>query len=156
MSKIMITGAGGFIGSHLVETLIQDGHEVRALVRYKSDNSIGWLCELDKHSLSSIEICKGDVTDPHFINHITKGREIIINLAALVGIPYSYHAPGNYVNTNIMGCSNILNASLEHGVTRFIQISTSEVFGSAVTLPMNETHPKNAQSPYAATKTASD
>lgn len=156
MSKILITGAGGFIGSYLVETLVKDGHDVKAMVRYKSDNSIGWLSELDKNLKNNLELCKGDVIDSHLINHISKDCEIIINLAALVGIPYSYEAPNNYVNTNILGCSNLLNASLDNGVKRYIQISTSEVFGSALIKPMNEDHPKNAQSPYAATKTAAD
>ncbi|MEX0501973.1 GDP-mannose 4,6-dehydratase [Alphaproteobacteria bacterium LSUCC0719] len=156
MSKILVTGAGGFIGSHLVEKLVNDGHDVKAMTHYRSDGGLGWLDDIPYDVFKEIEISKGDIVDFSFINQVAKGCELIINMAALIGIPYSYTAPQSYVNTNVLGCSNILNAALNNNVGRVIQISTSEVFGSALIRPMNEDHPKNAQSPYAATKTAAD
>lgn len=154
MKKILVTGAEGFIGSHLCELLIDNGYSVRALVLYNSFNSWGWLDQ--SKFLNKIEIILGDIRDDIFIENALKECDIVINLAALIAIPYSYKSPSSYVDTNVKGTLNLLNASLKNKVKLFIQTSTSEVYGSAQTTPIDETHPLNPQSPYAATKVASD
>ena len=154
MSKILVTGADGFIGSHLVEMLVQAGHSVRALSEYNSFNNWGWLEDIS--SLDNIEVICGDVRDPHFCKHITKEIDIIFHLAALIAIPYSYVAPDSYVDTNIKGTLNICQAALENGVSRVIHTSTSEVYGTAKYVPIDEKHPLQPQSPYSASKIAAD
>lgn len=149
-----MTGASGFIGSHLTEYLVKQGAKVRALVEYSSSNNWGWL----EHSpvLDSIEVVTGDIRDPHLCMDLVKGSEIIFHLAALIPIPYSYRAPASYVDTNIKGTLNLCQAARDVGVERFIQTSTSEVYGTAQYVPIDEKHPLNGQSPYAATKIGSD
>ena len=154
--NVLVTGADGFIGSHLVERLVRDGSHVRAFVYYNSFNSWGWLDSLDKDVLDSIEVLAGDIRDPYFVRKAVKGVDIVIHLAALIAIPYSYHSPDSYVETNVRGTLNLLQAARDHGVERFIHTSTSEVYGTAQYVPIDEKHPLVAQSPYAATKIAAD
>jgi len=152
--RVLVTGAGGFIGSHLCEQLVEEGCRVNAFVRYKSDGSHGWL---DKSPFKSeMGIFAGDVVDSDCVKKAMSGCEIVFNLAALIGIPYSYEAPRSYVRTNIEGTLNVLNAARELGLKRIIQTSTSEVYGTPETVPITETHPLKAQSPYSATKIAAD
>lgn len=153
---VLITGADGFIGSHLTELLIKEGYDVSAFVYYNSFNSWGWLDTLPKELLSQIKIIAGDVRDPHCVKKALKNIEVVYHLAALIGIPYSYHAPDNYVDTNIKGTLNILQASLENNVKRVLVTSTSEVYGTALAVPIDEKHPKQPQSPYSATKIGAD
>lgn len=151
---ILITGADGFIGSHLAETLVKQGEKVRAFVYYNSFNSWGWL---DHSSYTKdMEILSGDVRDPYAVKEAVKGCTHVLNLAALIGIPYSYYSPNSYVDTNINGVLNLLNASRDLGVEKFVHTSTSEVYGTANYVPIDEKHPLNAQSPYAATKIGAD
>lgn len=152
--KALITGADGFIGSHLTELLVREGYEVKALSQYNSFNYWGWLESVD--CLSQIEVLSGDVRDPHYCKHITKGVDVVFNLAALIAIPYSYVAPDSYVDTNIKGTLNICQASLENGVSRIVHTSTSEVYGTAQYVPIDEKHPLQAQSPYSASKIGAD
>jgi len=152
--KVLVTGADGFIGSHLVENLVKKGARVKALSLYNSFNNWGWLEDVE--CIREIEVVTGDVRDPHFCKKITQGADIIFNLAALIAIPYSYVAPDNYVDTNIKGALNICQAALENNVQRVIQISTSEVYGTAQYVPIDEKHPLQAQSPYSATKIGAD
>ncbi len=154
--KILVTGAEGFIGSHLVERLVREGYKVRALVMYNFNDSLGWLSDLEKSILNNIEILKGDVRDNNFLNIATKNCDCIMHLAALIGIPYSYSAVQSYIETNIMGTMNILQNSLRNNVSRVICTSTSEVYGSGKIFPMDEEHRLSAQSPYAATKIGAD
>jgi len=154
--KILVTGADGFIGSHVVETLVKSGHDVRALVLYNSFNSWGWLDESDKAIRDSIDIFAGDIRDPHGVDKAVEKQEVILNLAALIAIPYSYHSPDTYIDTNIKGTLNILQAARRHGVKRIVQTSTSEVYGTAQYIPIDEAHPLHPQSPYAATKVGAD
>jgi NAD dependent epimerase/dehydratase len=154
--KILVTGADGFIGSHVVETLVKSGHDVRAFVLYNSFNSWGWLDESDKSICDSIDIFAGDIRDPHGVDKAVENQEVILNLAALIAIPYSYHSPDTYIDTNIKGTLNILQAARRHGVKRVIQTSTSEVYGTAQYIPIDEVHPLHPQSPYAATKVGAD
>ena len=154
--KILVTGADGFIGSHVVETLVKGGHDVRAFVLYNSFNSWGWLDESDKAIRDSIDIFAGDIRDPHGVDKAVEKQEVILNLAALIAIPYSYHSPDTYVDTNIKGTLNILQAARRHGVKRVVQTSTSEVYGTAQYIPIDEAHPLHPQSPYAATKVGAD
>ena len=154
--KILVTGADGFIGSHVVETLVKSGHDVRAFVLYNSFNSWGWLDESDKAIRDSIDIFAGDIRDPHGVDKAVEKQEVILNLAALIAIPYSYHSPDTYIDTNIKGTLNILQAARRHGVKRVVQTSTSEVYGTAQYIPIDETHPLHPQSPYAATKVGAD
>jgi dTDP-glucose 4,6-dehydratase len=154
--KILVTGADGFIGSHVVETLVKSGHEVRAFVLYNSFNSWGWLDESDKSIRDSIDIFAGDIRDPHGVDKAVEKQEVILNLAALIAIPYSYHSPDTYIDTNIKGTLNILQAARRHGVKRVVQTSTSEVYGTAQYIPIDEVHPLHPQSPYAATKVGAD
>lgn len=152
--KILITGADGFIGSHLTEMLVKSGAQVRALIYYNSFNYWGWLEDLD--CIKDIEVLTGDVRDPHYCKHITKNVDVIFHLAALIAIPYSYVAPDSYVDTNIKGTLNICQAALENGCERVIHTSTSEVYGTAKYVPIDETHPLQPQSPYSATKIGAD
>ncbi|MCX7094087.1 MAG: NAD-dependent 4,6-dehydratase LegB [Methylobacter sp.] len=154
MAIILVTGADGFIGSHLTEMLVKQGHQVKALSQYNSFNHWGWLEEVD--CLDRIEVLSGDVRDPHYCKHITKGIEVIYHLAALIAIPYSYVAPDSYVDTNIKGTLNICQAALDNRVQRVIHTSTSEVYGTAQYVPIDEHHPLQAQSPYSASKIAAD
>ena len=154
--KILVTGADGFIGSHVVETLVKSGHEVRAFVLYNSFNSWGWLDESDKSIHESIDIFAGDIRDPHGVDKAVENQEVILNLAALIAIPYSYHSPDTYIDTNIKGTLNILQAARRHNVKRVVQTSTSEVYGTAQYIPIDEVHPLHPQSPYAATKVGAD
>ena len=155
--QIVVTGSEGFIGSHVVEALLARGDRVKALVQYNSRSDLGWLEAVDLGSHSdSLEVHFGDIRDAGLMNELVEGCEAVINLAALIAIPYSYAAPASYVDTNVSGTLNLLEAARTNGVTRFVQMSTSEVYGSAAYVPMDELHPLNAQSPYAATKIASD
>ena len=154
--KVLVTGADGFIGSHVVETLVKSGHDVRAFVLYNSFNSWGWLDESDKAIRDSIDIFAGDIRDPHGVDKAVEKQEVILNLAALIAIPYSYHSPDTYIDTNIKGTLNILQAARRHGVKRVVQTSTSEVYGTAQYIPIDEAHPLHPQSPYAATKVGAD
>lgn len=154
--KVFVTGADGFIGSHLAEALVRDGHEVTALAMYNSIGLEGWLAELPKDVKKSLRVVHGDVRDPEQMHHLVEGSDWVLHLAALIGIPYSYSAPRSYVETNISGTLNILEASRNHGVSKVVVTSTSEVYGSALEVPMRESHPKQPQSPYSATKIAAD
>ena len=151
---VLITGADGFIGSHLTELLVREGYKVKALSQYNSFNYWGWMEDVD--CLDKIEVLNGDVRDPHYCKHITKDVDVIYHLAALIAIPYSYVAPDSYVDTNIKGTLNICQAALENGVKRVIHTSTSEVYGTAQYVPINEEHPLQPQSPYSASKIAAD
>lgn len=155
-STILITGADGFIGSHLTEALVRQGHKVRAFVFYNSFNTWGWLdqCELDVKE--QFEVFTGDIRDPHGVKEAMKGCDVVLHLASLIAIPYSYHSPDTYVDTNIKGTLNVLQAARELGVKRLIHTSTSEVYGSARFVPITENHPLQGQSPYSATKIAAD
>lgn len=150
----LITGADGFIGSHLVEMLVREGFKVKALSQYNSFNHWGWLEDID--CLPQIEVLQGDVRDAHYCKHITKNVDVVFHLAALIAIPYSYVAPDSYVDTNVRGTLNICQASLENGVSRVIHTSTSEVYGTALYVPIDEKHPLQAQSPYSASKIGAD
>ncbi len=152
--QVLVTGADGFIGSHLTEMLVQQGWRVKALSQYNSFNHWGWL--EDVACKDHIEILTGDVRDPHYCKHITRDVDSIFHLAALIAIPYSYVAPDSYVDTNIKGTLNICQAALENGVKRVIHTSTSEVYGTAQYVPIDEKHPLQPQSPYSATKIAAD
>lgn len=151
---ILITGADGFIGSHLTEMLVKRGAKVKALSYYNSFNHWGWLEVLD--CLNEIEVVSGDVRDPHFCKQLTKDIDIIFHLAALIAIPYSYVAPDSYVDTNVKGTLNICQAAKENGCERVIHTSTSEVYGTAQYVPIDEKHPLQPQSPYSATKIGAD
>lgn len=152
--KILVTGADGFIGSHLVESLVELGAEVRALSCYNSFNSWGWLETIQ--CLDQIEVVSGDIRDPHYCKKITAGIDIVFHLAALIAIPYSYEAPDSYIDTNIKGTLNICQAALENGCERVIHTSTSEVYGTAQYVPIDEKHPLQPQSPYSASKIGAD
>ncbi|MBU0681144.1 MAG: NAD-dependent 4,6-dehydratase LegB [Proteobacteria bacterium] len=151
---ILVTGADGFIGSHLTEMLVAHGCQVKALSQYNSFNDWGWL--EDCPCLSDIEVLTGDIRDPHYCRHISKGVDVVFHLAALIAIPYSYVAPASYVDTNISGTLNICQAALDQGCERIIHTSTSEVYGTAQYVPIDEKHPLQPQSPYSATKIAAD
>ena len=153
-SRALITGADGFIGSHLTELLVREGYTVKALSQYNSFNYWGWLEDVECRS--EIEILSGDVRDPHYCKQITKDVDVVFHLAALIAIPYSYVAPDSYVDTNVKGTLNICQAALENGVQRVIHTSTSEVYGTARYVPIDEKHPLQPQSPYSASKIAAD
>lgn len=153
-NKIMlVTGADGFIGSHLTEMLLEEGYKVRALSQYNSFNNWGWLEDINHPNL---EVVTGDVRDPHYCKHISRDVDTIFHLAALIAIPYSYIAPDSYVDTNVKGTLNICQAAKENGVRRVLVTSTSEVYGTAQYVPIDEKHPKQPQSPYSATKIGAD
>lgn len=154
--RILVTGAGGFIGSHLVEELVKKGCKVRAFVHYNSFNRWGWLDYVDKKIKNSVEIFAGDVRDPNGVKESMQNIDVIFHLAALIGIPYSYHSPDTYVDTNIKGTLNILQAARDLGTEKVICTSTSEVYGTAQFVPITEEHPINPQSPYSATKASAD
>ena len=154
--KILVTGADGFIGSHLTEALVREGHEVRAFVLYNSFNSWGWLDHCSDEIKGKFEVFAGDIRDPHGVKEAMKGCEAVMHLAALIAIPYSYHSPDTYIDTNIKGTLNLLQAARELGIKKYIQTSTSEVYGTARFVPITEEHPVLGQSPYSATKIAAD
>jgi NAD dependent epimerase/dehydratase len=154
--KVLVTGAGGFIGSHLVEQLVAQGADVRAFVEYNSLGSWGWLEQSSPHVRDTIEIFSGDIRDAHAVRQAVQGCDTVFHLAALIGIPYSYLAPESYVATNITGTLNIVQAATDFGVSRVVHTSTSEVYGTAQRVPIDESHPLNPQSPYAATKVGAD
>jgi len=154
MKKVLVTGADGFIGSHLTEMLLGKGYAVRALSYYNSFNDWGWLEEIPYNP--NLEVVSGDIRDPHFCKELTKGVDLVFHLAALIAIPYSYVAPTSYVDTNVVGTLNICQAAKEHGNIRVIHTSTSEVYGTAQYVPINEKHPKQPQSPYSASKIGAD
>ncbi|CRP29158.1 NAD-dependent 4,6-dehydratase LegB [Pseudomonas aeruginosa] len=154
MKKVLVTGADGFIGSHLTELLVGEGYEVKALSQYNSFNYWGWL--EDVACLKEIEVLNGDVRDPHYCKKITKDVDVVFHLAALIAIPYSYVAPDSYLETNVKGVINICQAALENGVQRVVHTSTSEVYGTAQYVPIDEKHPLQPQSPYSASKIAAD
>ncbi len=153
-SKVVVTGADGFIGSHLVEALVRRGYEVTALSQYNSFNNWGWLEEVD--CKGAIKVVSGDVRDPHFCRTLTRGADVVFHLAALIAIPYSYVAPDAYVDVNVKGTLNICQAALDNGVKRVLHTSTSEVYGTAQYVPIDEKHPLQAQSPYSASKIGAD
>jgi NAD dependent epimerase/dehydratase len=156
MKTVLVTGADGFIGSHLVEKLLDDGHKVKAFVYYNSFNSWGWLDTFPKEKLNQIEIFAGDVRDPNGVRTALKGVDIVYHLAALIAIPYSYHSPDSYVDTNVKGTLNILQAARDYNIERVLVTSTSEVYGTAMYVPIDEKHPKQGQSPYSASKIGAD
>ena len=153
---ILITGADGFIGSHLTEELVRQGYKVRAFVYYNSFNSWGWLDQCQKDVKGEFEVFPGDIRDPHGVKKAMTGCDAVIHLAALIAIPFSYHSPDSYVDTNVKGTLNVLQAAREIGVKRVIHTSTSEVYGTAQFVPITEQHPLQGQSPYSATKIAAD
>ena len=154
--KILITGADGFIGSHLAEALIRQGYNVRAFVLYNSFNSWGWLDRAPKEIRDGVDVFAGDIRDPHGVKEAMRGCDAVLHLAALIAIPYSYHSPDTYVDTNIKGTLNVLQAARDLSVRRVIHTSTSEVYGTARFVPITEEHPLQGQSPYSATKIAAD
>lgn len=154
--NILVTGACGFIGSHLTERLLREGCKVKVFVYYNSFNSRGWLDALPKEILKNIEIFSGDIRDPNGVRTAMKGTEVVFHLAALIGIPYSYHSPDSYVDTNIKGTLNVLQASRDFAVDKILVTSTSEVYGTARYVPIDEQHPRQGQSPYSATKIGAD
>jgi len=154
--KILVTGSEGFIGSHLVEALVREGANVRAFVLYNSFNSWGWLDSLDPKIKSQIEVVTRDVRDPHGVKVVMQDVDLVFHLAALIAIPYSYHSPSTYIDTNVQGTLNIVQAAREIGVDKVIHTSTSEVYGTAKFVPITEEHPLQGQSPYAASKIGAD
>ena len=155
MSKVLVTGSDGFIGSHLVEELVKKGYEVRAFVYYNSFNNWGWLDTLPKEIMDHVEVFAGDVRDPNGVRESMKGVDAVFHLAALIAIPFSYHSPDAYVDTNIKGTLNVLQAARDLGI-RVLVTSTSEVYGTAQYVPIDEKHPYQGQSPYSATKIGAD
>jgi NAD dependent epimerase/dehydratase len=154
--KVLVTGADGFIGSHLTEHLLEEGCDVTAFVLYNSFNSWGWLDSLPKEKQKKLTIFSGDVRDPNGVRTAMRGTDYVFHLAALIAIPYSYHSPDSYVDTNIKGTLNVLQAARDLGTERVLVTSTSEVYGTAQFVPITELHPKQGQSPYSATKIGAD
>ena len=154
--NILVTGACGFIGSHVVERLVKKGHNVSAFTFYSARGLNGWIDNLDAKIIKNINIISGDIRDHDFLINHSKKIDAILHLAALIGIPYSYHAPKSYIETNVIGTYNVLNASKINNISKIIITSTSEVYGTAQSIPISENHPLNAQSPYAASKTGAD
>lgn len=154
--KVLITGAEGFIGSHLTELLVRDGHDVRAFVLYNSFNSWGWLENCASEVRDQFEVVLGDVRDPHGVHSAVRNCDAVIHLAALIAIPYSYNSPDTYVDTNVKGTLNVVQAVRDLGVAKMIHTSTSEVYGTAQFVPITEIHPLHGQSPYSATKIGAD
>lgn len=155
-TKVLVTGADGFIGSHLTEALVRSGASVTALALYNSFDSHGWLDDLPDAVRGRIDLVRGDVRDAAFVGRITAGHEVIFHLAALIAIPYSYAAPQAYVDTNVVGTLNVLEAARQSGAERIVHTSTSEVYGTALTMPISEDHPLQGQSPYSASKIGAD
>ena len=156
MGKILITGADGFIGSHLTEELVRLGYRVKAFVYYNSFNSWGWLDTLSQEILNEIDVFTGDIRDPNGVREALKGVDEVFHLAALIAIPFSYHSPDSYVDTNIKGTLNVLQAARDLQLSRVLITSTSEVYGTAQYVPIDEKHPFQGQSPYSATKIGAD
>lgn len=154
--KVLVTGADGFIGSHLTEMLLEQGYDVKAFVYYNSFNSWGWLDTFDKRILKNIDVFSGDIRDPNGVKEAMKGIEEVYHLAALIAIPFSYHSPDSYVDTNIKGTLNVLQAARDLDTSRILITSTSEVYGTAKYVPIDEKHPYQGQSPYSATKIGAD
>jgi len=154
--RVLVTGADGFIGSHLVEHLLSEGCKIKAFVYYNSFNSWGWLDSLPKDVLANIEIFAGDIRDPNGVREAVKDTEVIFHLAALIAIPFSYHSPDSYIDTNVKGTLNIVQAAKDFGVERVLVTSTSEVYGTAQYIPIDENHPRQPQSPYSASKIGAD
>lgn len=156
MSKILVTGSNGFIGSHLTEELVKQGYQVKAFVHYNSFNTWGWLDTLPKEIMDNVEVFCGDIRDPNGVRESMKGCDAVFHLAALIAIPFSYHSPDSYVDTNIKGTLNVLQAARDLNVGRILVTSTSEVYGTAQYVPIDEKHPYQGQSPYSATKIGAD
>lgn len=156
MKKILVTGADGFIGSHLTEELVKQGNKVKAFTYYNSFNTWGWLDKLPKEIMKEVEVFTGDVRDPNGVRESMKGIEEVFHLAALIAIPFSYHSPDAYVDTNIKGTLNVLQAARDLDISRVLVTSTSEVYGTAQYVPIDENHPYQGQSPYSATKIGAD
>ncbi len=154
--RILVTGADGFIGSHLVERLTADGHDVRAFVYYNSFNSWGWLDEAPLAMRERLDVFSGDIRDPNGVREAMRGCDVVLHLAALIAIPYSYHSPDTYVDTNVKGTLNVVQAARDLGVERVVHTSTSEVYGTAQFVPITEDHPLQGQSPYSASKIGAD
>lgn len=154
--KVLVTGADGFIGSHLVEEILGQGYQVKAFCLYNSFNTWGWLDSFTKEQLNQIEIFTGDVRDPNGVRTAMKGCDMVFHLAALIAIPYSYHSPDSYVDTNIKGTLNIIQAARDLNIERVLVTSTSEIYGTAQYVPIDEIHPKQPQSPYSASKIGAD
>jgi len=154
--NVLVTGADGFIGSHLAESLVRAGHSVKAFVYYNSFNSWGWLDQSPPEIRDQIEVFSGDIRDPHGVRAATAGCDAVLHLAALIAIPFSYHSPDTYIDTNVKGTLNVLQAARELGVRRVVHTSTSEVYGTAKFAPITEEHPLQGQSPYSASKIAAD
>ncbi|AVK82792.1 NAD-dependent dehydratase [Lysinibacillus sp. B2A1] len=154
--KILVTGADGFIGSHITEQLIRDGYDVRAFTYYNSFNSYGWLDHSPEDVISQVEIFTGDIRDPFGVKEAMKGCTHVLNLAALIAIPYSYHSPATYIETNISGTLNVVQAARELDIEKVVHTSTSEVYGTALYVPIDEDHPLQGQSPYSASKIGAD
>ncbi|MEG0308649.1 MAG: NAD-dependent 4,6-dehydratase LegB [Clostridium sp.] len=154
--KVLVTGAEGFIGSHLTERLVELGADVTALVQYNSFNNWGWIDTFDKNVLDSIKVETGDIRELDGMNRIVKGNEVVFHLAALIAIPYSYQSPMAYVRTNVEGTTNVLEACRNHGVEKIMHTSTSETYGTALYVPIDEKHPMQGQSPYSASKIGAD
>lgn len=154
--RLLVTGSDGFIGSHLVEQLVRDGYSVRAFVQYNSFNTWGWLDHLDAEVRDSLEVYSGDIRDPFGVKEAMKGCDVVFHLAALIAIPYSYHSPATYVDTNVNGTLHVVQAGRDLGVEKVLHTSTSEVYGTARFVPITEEHPLQGQSPYSATKIGAD
>lgn len=154
--KVLVTGADGFIGSHLTEVLLEQGYDVKAFAYYNSFNTWGWLDTIDKNKLKEIEVFTGDIRDPNGVREAMKGVDEVFHLAALIAIPFSYHSPDSYVDTNIKGTLNVLQAARDLDTSRILVTSTSEVYGTAQYVPIDEKHPFQGQSPYSATKIGAD
>lgn len=155
-AKVLVTGADGFIGSHLVEALVSEGAEVTALAQYNSFDSHGWLDDLPETVRWQVHVLRGDVRDSGFVGRLVRGHEIVFHLAALIAIPHSYAAPQSYVETNVLGTLHVLEAARDHGIERIVHTSTSEVYGTALRMPIDESHPLQGQSPYSASKIGAD
>lgn len=154
--KVLVTGSDGFIGSHLTEELVKKGYQIKAFVYYNSFNNWGWLDTLPKHIMENVEVFQGDIRDPNGVEDAIKGVEAVFHLAALIAIPFSYHSPDTYVDTNIKGTLNVLQAARKLETKRVLVTSTSEVYGTAQYIPIDEKHPFQGQSPYSATKIGAD
>jgi NAD dependent epimerase/dehydratase len=154
--KVLITGADGFIGSHLTETLVNSGYDVRAFVSYNSFNSNGWLDTVSNEITKKIDFFPGDIRDPNGVREAMKGIDVVFHLAALIAIPFSYHSPDSYIDTNVKGTLNIIQAARDNNIKRVLVTSTSEVYGTAQFVPITELHPKQPQSPYSASKIGAD